>query len=50
MSLPAGIDHGRERFPSALAIEGLQLRRVRQGQLGDVEPEPFAQLADQPRK
>ncbi len=36
--------------PSALTIEGLQLRCVRQGQLGDMEPEPFAQLADQPRK
>ena len=50
MSLPAGIDHGRERGPGALAIEGLQLGCVRQGQLGDMEPEAFAQLADQPRK
>ncbi len=50
MSLPAGIDHGREFGPGALTIEGLQLRCVRQGQLGDMESEAFAQLADQPRE
>ncbi len=50
MSLPAGIDHGSEFGPSALTIEEFQLGCVRQGQLGDMEPEALAQLADQPRK